>query len=160
MWQNQASTRCCQLPVHPAFHLVHTLSRLNVCMTVALDCTWVTPKVTLPLTSWRATSACGASTCCTPWAGTHSVCLRSSTQSRWASGGLNAHLTEDVRIASDFGGRPHKQARMQHQRRDLRRQCCIPHGCMLRPSDGYSRSAVLHAWQRGMSLPPNYSSHG
>ena len=45
-------------------------------------CTSAIPRATPRPTSWRATSACAASTCCTRWAGTRSACPPSSTRSR------------------------------------------------------------------------------
>ena len=48
----------------------------------ASACTSATPRATPRPTSWRATSACAASTCCTRWAGTRSACPPSSTRSR------------------------------------------------------------------------------
>ena len=48
----------------------------------ARACTWDTPRATQPLTLLLGTSACAASTCCTPWAGTRLACRRSSMRSR------------------------------------------------------------------------------
>ena len=50
--------------------------------TAAPGCMSAIPRATPPLTSWPATSACAASTCCIPWAGTRSGCPQSSTRSR------------------------------------------------------------------------------
>ncbi len=46
---------------------------------------WAMPKATRPRTSFRATSACAASACCIPWAGTRSAFRPSSSPSRPAA---------------------------------------------------------------------------
>ena len=76
-WRQHNSFRTPDLSDKPKYYILDMFPYPS-----ARACTSAIPRATRPRTSWRATSACAASTCCIRWAGMPSVCRPSNTPSR------------------------------------------------------------------------------